>query len=256
MGRESVSRFFFQKLDILSTDDKWNVNFNSNKEKMQKLLNLENFSLSLMNTKDLKNAEVKNGNYFSGLNFNLESYSQINTSLQKSKIQIDFLNQEYSEKIYKKLKNKLNNIYLLQPCNLTIKLQQKFKEHVANAEKTNFDIKIDFHQPLIFIFNKNQIEYLNKIEKHLKAMEIIRNNLHIRPTTPLRTSQLDWFRYAIKAVIDQNRKLKLDIQKSTYKLFMRKRYINLYKRKQRIVRKKMNKLLAFSLANFIFNKIY
>ena len=205
-------------------------------------MNLENFSLSLMNTKDLKNTEAKNGNIFSSLNFNLEGFSQINPSAQKSKIQIDFLNQEYSEKIYKKLKNRLNNIYLLQPCNLTIKLQQIFKDNVANVEKTNFDIKIDFHQPLIFIFNKNQIEYLNKIEKHLKAMEIIRNNLHIRPTTPLRTSRLDWFRYAIKAVIDQNRKLKLDIQKSTYKLFLMKRYINLYKRKQRIVKKKINLL--------------
>lgn len=240
MGRESVFKFFFEKLDILSTDEKWSINFNSNKEKIQKLLNLENFSLSLMNTKDLKNTEMKSGNLFSNFNFNMDSYSQINASMQKSKIQTDFLNQEYSEKIYKKLKNKLNNIYLLQPCNLAIKFQQAFKDQLDNVEKTYLDIKIDFHQPLIFIFNKNQIEYLDKIEKHLKAMEIIRNNLHIRPTTPLRTSRLDWFRYAIKAVIDQNRKLKLDIQKSTYKLFLRKRYINLYKRRQRIVKKKFN----------------
>ena len=154
-----------------------------------------------------------------------------NTLRKKPGIHMDYLRQEYTEKTYKALQEMKNPIYLLRPINVRLKFMSSKK-----AEEPNIQIWLSFKHPVILILNKQQREYISHMEKHIKSLEIIRLNLHLRPTVLFRNNRLEWFRYAVKAIIEQNKKLKLNFKKSTQKLTLQTKYITLYKKKQKIVR--------------------
>lgn len=115
------------------------------------------------------------------------------------------------------------------------KIKVLTKRKSKNENEPNMHFWLSFKKPLIIILNKQQREYLSNMGKHIKSLEIIRSNLHIRPTILFRNNRLEWFRYAVKAVIEQNKKLKLNFKKSTQKITLQAKYISLYKKKQKIV---------------------
>ena len=134
-----------------------------------------------------------------------------------------------------------NVLYLIRPIEIKLKVailnnKNKSKKEPLNDDEPKMQFWLTFKKPLIIILNKQQREYFGNMGKHIKSLEIIRSNLHIRPTVLFRNNRLEWFKYAVKAIIEQNKKLKLNFKKSTQKLTLQMKYINLYKKKQKIVR--------------------
>ncbi|CAD8104021.1 unnamed protein product [Paramecium primaurelia] len=89
--------------------------------------------------------------------------------------------------------------------------------------------------PVIFQLNKEQKNYLIKLNEVLSNQEIIQDNFHLRPTKEIKNSYSEWWKYFINSIILKQKSQKLDLSFSSKKLVSMKRYIQLYKRKQNIV---------------------
>lgn len=139
-----------------------------------------------------------------------------------------------SELKYRKLRDKES--FLLHPIDFHLNI--KFINHILNQKlSTEAHVKItaEILRPIIFMMNKEQKDYLSNLDDHFKSLENIQNNLHIRPTFPLKKNPLGWFRYSVRAIIEKNRFLKLNFQRAMHQFFLMKKYIALYKKKQNIV---------------------
>ena len=136
---------------------------------------------------------------------------------------------------YRKLRDK--ECFLLHPIDFHLKI--KFIDHILKKEElskeAHMKITAEILRPVIFMMNKEQKDYLSNLGDHFKSLETIQNNLHIRPTFPLRKNPLGWFRYSVRAIIEKNRFLKLNFQRAMQQFFLMKKYIALYKKKQNIV---------------------
>lgn len=248
METESIIKLNFSNFEIFSTDQAGNQNITYSSDSLQhKKIKIDGFAISLLTSNDLKmndssikikKAPESNKSVITNQNmdFSPKNASNVNTTTIRKKpgVHIDFLREEYTEKTYKLLKEFKSVPYLIRPLDIRLQIQIKTKKNSANSEpKMKFWLK--FKTPLMIILNKQQKEYLTNMGKHLKSLEMIRSNLHIRPTVLFRNNRLEWFRYAVKAVIEQNKKLKLNFKKSSQKLSLQNKYINLYKKKQKIV---------------------
>lgn len=182
------------------------------------LINTPKSTTIIINTSNNLNSEKQNNTF------------QSSSLRKKPGIHMDYLRQEYTEKTYKCLKEIKNPVFLIRPINVRLKIMVDKK-----VEDPKIHLWLSFKHPVIVILNKQQREYLSNLEKHIKSLEIIRLNLHLRPTVLFRNNRLEWFRYAVKAIIEQNKKLKLNFKKSTQKLTLQTKYISLYKKKQSIV---------------------
>ncbi|CAK91760.1 unnamed protein product (macronuclear) [Paramecium tetraurelia] len=89
--------------------------------------------------------------------------------------------------------------------------------------------------PVIIQLNKEQKNYLIKLNEVLSCQEIIQDNFHLRPTKEIKNNYSDWWKYFINSIILKQKSQKLDLSFSSKKLVSMKRYIQLYKRKQNIV---------------------
>lgn len=260
METESIIKLAFSNFEIFSTDKSGNQNITYSSDILQhKKIKIDGFAISLLTSNDLRmndssikikkinahepNKTITNPN----ADFSPKNASNLNTTMKKKQgIHIDYLREEYTEKTYKLLKEFKSVPYLVRPLDIHLQIQLKTKKNSASSEpKMRFLLK--FKTPLIVILNKQQKEYLENMSKHLKSLEIIRSNLHIRPTVLFRNNRLEWFRYAVKAVVEQNKKLKLNFKKSSQKLSLQNKYISLYKKKQKIVifKEKLKYLLFF-----------
>ena len=136
----------------------------------------------------------------------------------------------------------VSDAYVVRPLdlNLNIKTVKLIREDEM-GETAHVFISGRIEKPLILVLNKIQRQYLSSLDDHWKSLETIQNNLHLRPTFPIKNKPVikglenGWFRYAIKAVIEKNRHTKLNLKSSTHKVILMRKYISLYKRKQNIV---------------------
>lgn len=238
-------KFEFSNFEIFSTDEKGkhDITYYSDTY-FRKKVKINGIAISLLNSNDLKMNDsnikikkvtpknIKRTNTTSSDGTQTLQSKTIPNNRKKPGLHIDYLREEYTEQTYKTLKDIKTTPYLIRPLDVRISIQILTKE-LKNEPKKKFLLKLK--KPLIIILNKHQREYLSKLGKHLKSLEIIRSNLHIRPTVLFRNNRLEWFRYAVKAIIEQNKKLKFNFKKSSQKLTLQNKYISLYKKKQKIV---------------------
>ncbi|CAD8125312.1 unnamed protein product [Paramecium sonneborni] len=95
-------------------------------------------------------------------------------------------------------------------------------------------LEVLIKSPIIFQLNKEQKNYLIKLNEVLSCQEIIQDNFHLRPKE-IKNNYSEWWKYFINSVILKQKSQKLDLSFSYKKLVSMKRYIQLYKRKQNIV---------------------
>ena len=231
----------FESLELFSTNRLWKPDVTYSSDDFQyKKLKINGFGINLVTLSDFKiksdfpkmKKKASKNEVFSPRTFNPINKTQ--------GVHNDYLRQEYTERAYKTLKEMKNMFFLMRPIDIRLKIQIltiKNKRNTEEFEESKLNLSLFLKNPLIIILNKQQRQYLMNLGKHVKALEIVRSNLHIRPTVLFRNNRLEWFRYAVKAIIEQNKKIKLNFKKSTQKLTMQKKYMTLYKKKQTIVNK-------------------
>lgn len=74
---------------------------------------------------------------------------------------------------------------------------------------------------------------INLMKGYLKNMRLIQNYLHYRPRQKCFQKPKEWFKYATKVIIQENRRIKSQ-QSSNFRL--RNNYIGLYKKKQDFIK--------------------
>ncbi|KAM3144515.1 Vacuolar protein sorting-associated protein 13 [Paramecium bursaria] len=127
------------------------------------------------------------------------------------------------------------DFYVLHPMDITIKLT--INKEADQLDKPIQDIQINIDSPIIFMMNKEQKNYLLKLNELLKNLEIIQDNFHLRPSMDIQQAKNygEWWKYLINAVMQKQKNHRLDLGYSSRKLVLMKRYIQLYKRKQNII---------------------
>jgi len=238
---ETVIKISFESLELFSTNHQWKPDVTHSSDDFQyKKLKINGFGINLVTLSDLKiKADIPKMRKKPSKT-EVFSDGTFNTIRKKPGIHNDYLRQEYTEKTYKTLKEMKNMFFLMRPIDIRLKitvLSIKKTKSIDEFEDSKLNFSLFFKNPLIIMLNKQQRQYLMNLGKHMKALEMVRSNLHIRPTVLFRNNRLEWFRYAVKATIEQNKKIKLNFKKSTQKLTMQKKYMTLYKKKQTIVKK-------------------
>jgi len=139
----------------------------------------------------------------------------------------DFLEKEY-------IKLRENDTYLLFPIDATIKIKQYLDLSKDFSSTSQNSIWIETKKPLIFMLNKNHMRYLGSLNEHIRVMNIVKRNIHLRPSESPIENPLAWWIYAVKAINEEQRTIK-SLTRNTANLLKMRRYIDIYKRKQTIV---------------------
>ncbi|CAD8200188.1 unnamed protein product [Paramecium octaurelia] len=122
---------------------------------------------------------------------------------------------------------------ILTPIDIEIKytLNRNYEQLTQPIQVLSIVVK----SPIIIQLNKEQKEYLIKLNEALSSQEVIQDNFHLRPTKDIKNAYSEWWKYFIKSIILKQKSKKLDLGYSSKKLVLMKRYIELYKRKQTII---------------------
>lgn len=135
---------------------------------------------------------------------------------------------------YKKLRE--NDVYLLFPLDLSIRIKTELdlsKDFENDPQKL---VLVDVKESIILMLNKDHMRFLGALNEHLRLMNIVQKNLHLRPIEPPKRRLKEWWKYAVRAVLEE-RKRQSDFSKDPGSLMKMKKYIDLYKRQQGIVRR-------------------
>lgn len=154
------------------------------------------------------------------------------TPMNRSK-HIAFQETDDLEAEYKKLRE--NDVYLLFPLDLTLRFREELdlsKDFENDPQKL---VLVDVKEAIILMLNKDHMRFLGALNEHLRLMNIVQKNLHLRPIEPPKRRLKEWWKYAVRAVLEE-RKRQSDFSKDPGSLWKMKKYIDLYKRQQNIVR--------------------
>jgi hypothetical protein len=88
----------------------------------------------------------------------------------------------------------------------------------------------------MFVINNTNLKFISAFADHLELINIVRKNIHLRPHDPPKERPQAWWVYAISAVKDERKRLTTIIKSSAKNLLNMRKYIDLYKRKQTLVR--------------------
>jgi len=153
---------------------------------------------------------------------------------RKSKYEI--INNEELEFEYQKLRE--NDVYLLYPLDLTVRVKKILDQSRDFQTEPQRLLWIETKDPIIVMLNKDHMQFLGALNNHLKSMNIVHRNLHLRPNGSPKKMPREWLIYAVKAIIEDKKRAK-DFSKDPSSFLKMKKYIDLYKRQQTIVLKKL-----------------
>ncbi|CAD8117933.1 unnamed protein product [Paramecium sonneborni] len=148
-------------------------------------------------------------------------------------IEIKKLSISFKNDLFNKLQKKEDQM-ILTPIDIEIKymINRNYEQLTQPIQILQILIK----SPIIIQLNKNQKDYLIKLNETLQCQEVIQDNFHLRPIKEIqKASYSEWWKYLIKSTILKQKIKKLDLSYSSKKLVLMKRYIELYKRKQTII---------------------
>ena len=234
-----------QELTFYPTDETWFPSFDSKSKKQFREIVLIGFSITLNLNEKLKarctfdpvNHRFKKGfeppkpATKTGITFKLdESHQEFNDKMHSNRIKKGLVEEdELLEREYHLLRQ--SDTYILFPIDIVIKNKIELDLSRDFSYDPQQSIMIEIKNPVIFMLNKNYMRYLGALNEHIRAMNIVKKNIHLRPTELPKENPIAWWVYAIKAVREE-RKSVSSLAKNTANLLKMRRYINLYKRKQ------------------------
>lgn len=238
-------RLKIERLTIFPTNENWKPTYNKDVHEQRKKIEISGFSISLYFFTKKRKHLFKMGNFGSKKN-RVKQMGQLVHTITTSMINNINLNE----------KN-----YLLSPFSFEVRLTMRKGEAFDLKKVAKMTVEVIMKNPLIITMCKEQIETLLEFSKNLNDLMKIHKNLHIRPTSDLISGdskeaqeiRCKWWVYAITAVI-QEKKSKLDFLGAFNKYSKFKRYILLYKRQKKIVRKFQKNPVVFVVVCLIFGR--
>jgi hypothetical protein len=125
---------------------------------------------------------------------------------------------------------------LLFPLDCVIRIKTQLDLSKDFSEIPIRTMNLDVKDPIIFVINNDHVRYLTSLNDHLNLMKLIQKNIHLRPTVPPSSSPKQWWIYAIKSVTEERKRGGAVLKNSTKHLLNMRKYIDLFKRKQGIVK--------------------
>ena len=129
-----------------------------------------------------------------------------------------------------------NETFILYPLNISAQISKEIKLAKDFTHIFSYHISLNISDPIILTLNKYHMQYMGGLQDHMERTGIIRKNLHMRPFEFPKEKPSAWWKYAITAVIEERKRQNRFTMSHANLLKMRK-YIDLYKRSQSIVRK-------------------
>jgi len=227
-----------RELNIQSTDEKWVPKFNSSPTTQHRSIEIKGLAISLnMNN---YNQQTQNTLYKPSLHqksqTNVSYYTEErNMTHHKNEKGRYFLDEaEALEAEYRKLRDR--ETFILLPIHLTVRMTKQIElpKKGFGVESSQF-FWIESVGPVILMLNKNHMRYLGGLSEHIRLISVVQKNIHLRPINPPKEKPSAWLVYACKAVIEE-RKRQTKFARSSSNVIKMRKYINLYKRHQTLIR--------------------
>jgi len=240
----SLCKVTLDELNINSTDENWFPTFTSGAKILYRQILLSRLSITLNLNKHYQPYVLSNEyrekfeKEFLERQDSLRLTRGFSTMSDKPKINYERLKmflmegEDFLEKEYIKLQQ--NDTYLLFPLDATIKIKQHLDLSKDFSSMSQNSIWIETKKPLIFMLNKNHMRYLGSLNEHIRVMNIVKKNIHLRPSESPIENPTAWWIYAIKAITEEQKTIK-SLTRNTANLLKMRRYIDIYKRKQTII---------------------
>jgi len=234
----------FRELNIHTTDEQGFPTFNSASNLHFREINLTGFSITLNLNKQAQQQQAFSGfrrddrkkttTKLTYANIMTHIPSDRKNMVKTSKGRYVYDEREALEGEYRKLKE--HDTYLLFPFDAMIKIKTQLDLSKDFSVEPIRQVWIEFKDPIIFVLNHDHVKYLAALNDHINLMRIVQKNIHLRPTEPPKEKPYAWWVYAIKAVTEERKRTGSLLKNSTRNLLNMRKYIDLYKRKQTIVR--------------------
>jgi len=236
----SIAKLSLQEINIHSTDENWFPAFSSEMKKLYRQVLINGLSITLNINKDYqtviscgKNAKFEKEFLSKKVQTGrqTQSPSQTNSESETTDRNGQYLGDDMEKEYYKLRKT---DSFLLSPMDVTIKIKQELDLSRDFSFVPQRSIYVDIKEPLIFTLNKADMQYLGSLKEHFRMMNIVSQNIHLRPSESPLENPFAWWVYAFNAIIEQRKNLK-SLSTNTGNLLKMRRYIDLYKRNQTIV---------------------
>jgi len=247
LNMPSLCKVTLDELNINSTDENWFPAFNSGAKILYRQILLSRLSITLNLNKNYQPYVLSNEyrekfeKEFLERQDSLKldkGVSNFSTMSDRPRINYERLKmflmegEDFLEKEYIKLQQ--NDTYLLFPIDATIKIKQHLDLSKDFSSTSQNSIWFETKKPFIFMLNKNHMRYLGSLNEHIRVMNIVKKNIHLRPSESPIENPTAWWIYAIKAINEEQKTIK-SLTRNTSNLLKMRRYIDIYKRKQTII---------------------
>ena len=125
--------------------------------------------------------------------------------------------------------------YFVFPIDLLMQVQINNDLKADLTTTPRVDCQLQLLDPVTFLISAETTKYIASLLNQAKIMKIIQRNLHLRPLVSPMHNHLGWWKYAIQAVFDEQKRTQSYSQVSTSRLLKIKDYLKLYKRYQNLV---------------------
>ena len=125
--------------------------------------------------------------------------------------------------------------FILYPLNISVQINKEISLAKDFTHNFAYHLSIKISDPIILTLNKYHMQYLGALKNHMGRTSIIQKNIHMRPFEFPKEKPAAWWKYAITSVIEE-RKRQNKFTMSHANLVKMRRYIDLFKRDQTIVR--------------------
>jgi len=229
-----------RELNVQSTDENWIPKFNSSPTVQNRQIEIKGLAISLnMNNysqqaqQTLYKPSLHQKSQTNVSNYTEEkNMSHHQKSVEKGKYYLD--ESEALEAEYRKLRDR--ETFILLPIHLTVRMRKQVElpQNGFTVESSQ-QFWIESIGPVILMLNKNHMRYLGGLSEHIRLISVVQKNIHLRPINPPKEKPGDWLVYACRAVIEE-RKRQTKFARSSSNLIKMRKYINLYKRHQTLIR--------------------
>lgn len=234
MDSPAVMKISFQDLTLHPTDADGKALYNNELKAATRCIRIFKLSVAINFSSKLYNQQnrPRSANQNMGDRSEL-SPSEVNFGTRTQLTNKSDLADPNDEEEYSRIRD--NDSYFMLPLDLTILVGNKNDPKDDYLQKSKKFINIELNEPLILLANKIIMKYLTSLSQNFKVMQIVQKNLHLRPLDIPKNNEKVWWKYAISAVIeDLQRKNAIGLN-SLWKRDNKRKYIDLWKRKQTIV---------------------
>lgn len=247
MGTPSVMKIAFQQLILFPTDSEGNAAYNTDLGQYTRTIQIMRFYIAInFSNKDPTSKKKPGRRYATSKYFSDTHHRSPSSGLKSSPINIkagvtdhtpkaeDDSDELRIEEEYQKIRD--NDSYFILPLDFMMRIGKNQDASDANVNKPKSFMHIYLQESLIVFANKLLTKYITCLNQHVSVMKIVAKNLHLRPTQTPRENRVNWWKYAIQAVIEDLKRGQFVASNSIWKTLRNRKYIDFFKKKQDIVR--------------------